>query len=284
MLWGYANGWFPEYLGQVAGDRLRARIAFLRRWGFRETGCQLDELINRNDSDLARLGDELAEDGLHVTPMVGFDYVGADDDTAARETDRLAKQLDRLRPVLHNWTVFTRAGCGHRFDHEPPVEEKLDRLCRRLAPLATACRDMGTPLGINNQGDFYIRDFIALCERTPGLFVHLDTANIFWGGEPIHPAFDEVAPYVIGTHWRDEKITIGQRIPRGVLLHNIVTGQGDVGLESCFEILKAKAPQPDRLVMELELFPQSGIDRIEALRQAIGFLRTAHGADLRPSV
>ena len=44
MLWGYANGWFREYLDENAEDTVHAKLDFIRKWGFRETSVSLEEL------------------------------------------------------------------------------------------------------------------------------------------------------------------------------------------------------------------------------------------------
>jgi len=275
MLWGYANGWWPEFL-TADEDKLYAKLKFLLEHGFEETGVGLDEIVALSDEERDRLGRFLEDNNLHLTPSIWYDYVNTDDEEAARKTEEIARALRQNVPLLRAWSVFTRSGAGHRFDRTLPVEEKIERLSKRLAPLAAVCHELGTPLGLNNQGDFYISDFIEMCECTPHLFIHLDTANIFWAGERIHPAFDMVAPYVIGTHWRDERIVIGNTKPRGVMLQGCVTGEGDVGLRECYDILVAKAPNPDRLVMELEMFGPREMDRFECLEKSIAFIRS-HG-------
>ena len=273
MLWGYANGWWPEFLSRDK-DPLYAKLKFLLAYGLKETGVPIEDVIAMSDADRARLGRFLADNDLHLTPYVGYDYVNAPPEEAARASAELIAALREFVPLLRAWSVFTRAGCTHRFDHAMPVEEKIERLCAALVPIASACHALGTPLAINNQGEFYISDFVEMCERTPHLFIHLDTANIFWAGERIHPAFETCAPYVVGTHWRDELISIGVRDPRGVLLHNCVTGEGDVGLRECYDQLVRLAPNPKRLVMEIEMFPQSGISKTEALERSLAFVRS----------
>lgn len=276
MLWGYANGWFPEFLS-ADDDVIYAKLKFVLNHGLSEISLDLDALLELSQVDRDRLGTFLAENDLHITPQVWFDYVHASDEEASAQRDRIIAALRELQPLLRNYTVFTKAGCGQRFDREVPLHYKLDRLAERMAPIAAACHEMGTPLGINNQGDFYIADFVGMCERIPHLMLHIDTANIFWGGEPIFPAFERAAPYTVGTHWRDEICEIGVRKPRGVMLHNCVTGQGDVDLRRCYHVLLQKAPDPDRLVMEIEMFPQRELPKDEALEQALEFCRSLEG-------
>ena len=279
MLWGYANGWFPEYL-TADDDPLYAKLKFLLKHGFREMPLPLAEVVSMDEARRDQFGQFLADHDLHVTPQVAYDYVCADAEEAKRNQDYIAKGLRAHSPLLRNWSVFTMAGAGRRFDRNLAPEEKLRRLSERLAPLAAVCHDLGTPLAINNQGDFYMADFVALCESTPPLSLHVDTSNIFWAGEPIFPAFELAAPFTVGTHWRDEICVLGSRQPRGVMLENCVTGEGDVPLRRCFDVLREKAPDPNRLVMELELFPPTGVDRLDAIDAAVSYLRTLPGVEL----
>ena len=59
-----------------------------------------------------------------------------------------------------------------------------------------------------------------------------------------------------------------------------MTGEGDVPLRRCFDVLRERAPNPDRLVMELELFPPKRVDRLDAIEQAVSYLRTLPGVEL----
>lgn len=279
MLWGYANGWFPEYLTED-DDPLHAKLKFLLRYGFREMPVLLKDILAMTEDQRDKLGEFLSVHDLHLTPQIWYDYVGTSEEEANRGEEEIIQGLRKHTQLLRNWSVFTMAGAGHRFDHDLPLDEKLQRLSTRLRPIAAACHELGTPLGINNQGDFYISDFLSLCQQTPELRLHIDTANIFWAGEPIFPAFELAAPLTIGTHWRDEICIPGNRKPRGLMLENCVTGDGDVPLEQCLQVLREKAPNPDRLVMELELFPPRGSDRIQAIQRSVSFLRTLPGVEL----
>jgi sugar phosphate isomerase/epimerase len=279
MLWGYANGWFPEYLTDDE-DPLYARLKFLLKYGFREMPISLKDILVMEETTRDKLAEFLNVHDLHLTPQIWYDYVGTNEEEAKHREEEIIQGLRKHTDMLRNWSVFTMAGAGHRFDHDLPLDEKLQRLAVRLSPISTVCQELGTPLGINNQGDFYISDFVSLCQQTPGLHLHIDTANIFWAGEPIFPAFELAAPLTIGTHWRDEICVPGNRKPRGLLLENCVTGDGDVPLKQCLSVLWEKAPDSDRLVMELELFPPSGADRIQAIQRAISFLRTLPGVEL----
>jgi sugar phosphate isomerase/epimerase len=279
MIWGYQNGWFPEYLTEDA-NVIWAKLKFLAKYELHDTAIELDELIALPENELRRIGEYLAEHDLHIEPQIWYDYVQASDSQAAEEQTRIIRSLERITPLLRSVAVFTKAGCGQRFDQMPTLAEKMTRLSKRLAPLAAACHDMGKPLGINNQGDFYISDFVELCDQTKDLKLWIDTANIYWAGEPLFPAFDLAAPYTIATHWRDEFVRLGNVKPRGVMLENIVMGQGSVDLARCYDSLCKNAPDPDHLLMEIEMFPQKKMSKIEALDQTLEFCRKLTGGTL----
>ncbi len=273
MIWGYALGWWPEFL-TLDEDPLYARLKFLLAHDLKATNIKLEQVLAMPAEEREKLGAFLADNDLQLIPYVWYDYVKSTPDEAKQHTDEIVAGLTECLPMLRAWTVVTHSGCGHRFDRTMPVEEKIERLSKGMAPIAAACHELGAPLAVNNQGDFYVSDFVELCERTPHLGIHLDTANIFWAGERIHPAFETIAPYVTGTHWRDERITIGERTPRGVMLHNCWTGDGDVGLRECYDRLIELAPNPKRLVMEIEMFPSSEISKTEALENSLAFIRS----------
>ena len=53
-----------------------------------------------------------------------------------------------------------------------------------------------------------------------------------------------------------------------------VTGDGDVPLREADRILAERAPQPDDLVMEIELTPAAGVSAEEAMRRSVEFIRS----------
>ena len=279
MLWGYQNGWFPEFLPPEE-PKIWGKLQFLRRWGLHETTVDIGAVSALDSEELAKVVTFLREYDMHLNLAVWYDYVGSDDTEATAAHEALVRDVTAFVEPLRTVAVFTRAGCGHRFSDGLPLVDRLAILSQRLAPLAAVCRSLGTPLGINNQGDFYIDDFCDLCDRTPDLHLWLDTANIFWAGEPIFPAFERAAERTIATHWRDERIVLGNTKPRGVLLENCITGQGHVDLPRCYQTLLARAPDTDRLLMEVEFFPPSGVDRKSALEEALAFCRDLNGGAL----
>jgi sugar phosphate isomerase/epimerase len=89
------------------------------------------------------------------------------------------------------------------------------------------------------------------------------------------PSFKEAAPYTIGTHFKDHFVCPR---PNGRPMNFEVTGaalgDGDVPLRECYEVLKAGAPNPDGLVMEIEMIaPQEGMTPIESMERSVAFIR-----------
>lgn len=269
MTWGYLNGWFYPDCDNSPGQKL----AFLVRHGFEETGFTLDEISAWDEAEREAIFACVAEQRLRITPSFTFDAFATDPDALARQRDRQLAILQAHGSSLRNLSVMCGNIGGHRFSPGLSLEQKLERMSTHLTPLAAGCRELGMPLGLNNRGDFYMEEFVQLCRCTPDLYLIVDTANIFWAGEPVLPAFEKAAPHLIGTHWRDEKCEPGNRKPRGVLLHGCVTGEGDVPLEACFDLILQQAPLPEVMVMQVELFPQKEIGKLDALERCKQYLQ-----------
>jgi len=75
-------------------------------------------------------------------------------------------------------------------------------------------------------------------------------------------------------HFKDHYAMPSLQRPMGVHIRGAVPGQGDVGLREVWEIVKAGAPDLDRRVGEMEIDPVEGMERHEALEQAIAFMRS----------
>ena len=151
----------------------------------------------------------------------------------------------------------------------------MTRLSKRLTPLAQACWELGIPLGIENHGDFYCSDLAQLCDVTPHLYIFLDTGNTYLIGERPWPAFEVAAPFTIGTHFKDHRVT-----PRldARPLHFEVAGsplkEGDVPLRECYELLLAQSPMPEKLTMGVEMICPAGMDPVESMEKSLSFVRS----------
>jgi sugar phosphate isomerase/epimerase len=153
----------------------------------------------------------------------------------------------------------------------------MEILADLLAEPARRCADAGRPLAIENHGDYYVSDLVALIGEVPELRLFLDTGNTFLIGEKPLPAFREAAPFVVGGHFKDHKV--GPRTDEGPLRFEIgpaVLGEGDVPLRECFEILRQETPDFDRVAMLIELIPPSfaGDDNVRAFEQSVAFVKS----------
>jgi len=274
MLWGYAGVWPEEFTRGRGWQSLEARLEFAAEWGLECAAAdptRLEEMAAPERDRCLRLVDE---HGIRLAFGVwGLYWVEPEE--AARCTDRALEAIARWKERVRAPIVTTGSGGPHRFSREPPLAEQLDRLAERLTPLARGCAGLGLPLGIENHGDYYVSDLVELCGRVPGLGIFLDTGNCYLIGERPLPAIREAAPHTIGTHFKDHRV---RPRPEARPLHfevgGAVLGEGDVGLREAYQILLAAAPDPESLVMEVEMVPPPGMDPFEALRRSLEFVRS----------
>jgi sugar phosphate isomerase/epimerase len=273
MLWGYAGVWPREFTKGRGWQSLEARLEFLVEWGLQCTGASATGLSAMDAGERDRCLRLIDEHGLALTFGVwGMYWVEVDE--AQRRADAALEAVARWKERVPVPIVTTGAGGPHRFRREPPLDEQLDILAERLAPVARGCRELGLPFGIENHGDYYVSDLISLCRRVPGLGIFLDTGNCYLIGEKPAPAIREAAPFTIGCHFKDHRV---QPRPEARPLHfevgPSVLGDGDVGLREAYAVLMDHAPDPANLVMEIELVPPVDMDPFEALRQSLAFTR-----------
>ena len=282
MIWGFAGPWYGEFTeknGRHTKDENEQRyiqLEFLQRYGFKCTGMPLKRFAALEEAERDKLAQYLADHDLCYSAGVGYKYLEADEDECKRQAEEHAALLQTCVPQLRSPICTTGPHAGHRFDREMPVEEKLERLSRALTPLAAACAEIGAPLGIENHCDYYVSDLVELCEMTPNLHIFLDTGNTYMIGEKPLPAFKEAAPYTIGSHFKDHMVCPR---PNGRPMNFEVTGaalgDGDVPLRECYEVLQAGAPNPDTLVMEVEMIaPREGMTPIEAMERSVAFIKS----------
>jgi len=79
------------------------------------------------EGDRERLWVFLEENDLQLSPIVGFDHVGADEETAKRATEEQVAALQEFAPLMRSQISITTGHGGHRFDRTLPFEEKLTR-------------------------------------------------------------------------------------------------------------------------------------------------------------
>lgn len=274
MYWGYALVWPGSFLARDP-DPLIARLKFLAHYGLQSTGVGLGELARRSEAGLERIGALVAEHGLALSLIPGLPWFDRDPDAVRRAADAALEQIERLRGLVRCPLVHTGVGGHyHRFLREPGLAWQMERLAQTLPALSQGCRDMGLPFGIENHGDYYVADLVELCRQVPHLGIFLDTGNTYLIGEAPLPAFELAAPYVVGTHFKDHRV---RPCPDARPLHfevgPSVIGEGDVPLRACYRLLRQRAPDPDRLVMQIELIPPDGMDPLEAFERSLAFVR-----------
>jgi len=281
MIWGYSLPWYGGFrqLG-LDDNRIMAGLKFNRKYGLKGFSVGLDEFADTAASDRDRILDYINKHDMHLFPAIGYRYVTASDDEARAEEERIVERLNRWIPEMRVPSVMTAGGkTGHRYDREIPLERRIELLSSRIAPLVATAQALDTPLGINNQGDYFVSDLVAVCKATPGLGIYLDTSNVVWVGEKPIPAYEEAAPYTVGTHWRDEFIQPGQTKPQRLELTGAVLGEGDMPLRECFRLLNGKAPDTKRMVMQIEMIKPKDMDEFECLERSLAFVRSLREED-----
>lgn len=274
MLWGYALVWMPQYLARDP-DPLMAKLKFLEYYDLNVTGIGLEEVARLGEAQREAVGQYLADRDLCLHLYVHVPYFDHHLDEVMHSVDCVLEQLEAYHTLLRTPLVTTGVGSFHRFMRHPSLQEQVERLAVVLAPLAQGCHDLGLPFGIENHGDYYCSDLVELCQQVPHLGIFLDTGNTYLIGEAPLPAFHAAAPYVVGTHFKDHHV---RPCPDARPLHfevgPSVIGDGDVPLRECYQILLEQAPDPDRLVMEIEFIPPSDIDPLVALERGLAFVRS----------
>ncbi len=272
MIWGVVGGGWMSGLTYEADDRYRAQLELLASNDLEVTGWSARRLMRMEPGRREQLAGWLREFDARATLGVGFDYLSEDPDEVRRGTDFVLEALEELADDMRAPACTTGLGRCHRFMREPSLKEQLDRFSEVLAPLAEAAYRAGCPLGIHNTGH-YGCDLAELCERTPHLGVFFDTANPFLVGERPIRAAEAMAPYVVGTHFKDSHVAPGFS-PLRLTIRGAVPGRGDAELEEVYRVLAENAPDPDGLAMVFEIDPVEGKTREEALAEALNFARS----------
>jgi sugar phosphate isomerase/epimerase len=269
MIWGYAGVWPGQFI-RYPEQKLRSWVEFLVDWELQCTGVSVWELGALDPAD--GLFDFLAEHDLHLTIGVGGIYFGERGEVA-RKVDEALEIIRRFKDAARTPIITGAVGRVHRFMRDPSLKQQLDTLTKGLTPLASGCHEMGLGFGLENHGDYYCSDIVTLCGRVPNLSIFLDTGNCYLIGERVLPAVREAAPYTIGTHFKDHHVRPRPDTrPLSFEVAPAVLGDGDVGLREVYDILLQNAPNPESLVMEIELIPPK--DPRESLQESLTFIRS----------
>ncbi|MCL4545334.1 MAG: sugar phosphate isomerase/epimerase [Chloroflexi bacterium] len=170
-------------------------------------------------------------------------------------------------------TVIGTASGSDRWRREPPLAEQLDRMVAALTPLAQAAASEGVVLALENHADYRGHEVAAIIRRvnSPGLGARLDTGNAYAVIEEPEEATAALASYTVATHIKDLFVR-----PKHQGLLSLVgcgTGEGDVNVAACVELLAAQAPNPTNLVLCLEIEPPRGTDLWPLAQQSVVWMR-----------
>jgi sugar phosphate isomerase/epimerase len=158
-----------------------------------------------------------------------------------------------------------------------PLETRLQRIAEAFEPLAAGCAELGCPLGIENHGDFYCSDLVAVNKMAPHVNIFLDTGNTFLAGEKSIEGCRDAAPITIGTHLKDHFVH-----PDGGTLTFVIEGaalgEGDVGLATVYHDLMRLARAP-KLVLHWELVIAKGANALVEMDRSWEFIRTLPGQE-----
>ncbi len=270
MIWGFAGVW-PGEFGIYEGDRTLNILSFIVEHGFRSCGLSL-----RSVKDPERRDEVVSIVQTHdLRPSIHFGAKYFEDELAdlLSAVDDFLAELQEFGPLVNASIVTTAVGPYHRFMEQPSLEEQMDRLAEVFTPLAAGCAELGVPFGIENHGDYYCSDLVALCERVPHLGMFLDTGNTYLIGEQSLPACRVAAPYTIGTHFKDHMVHPDPSELKFVV-EGSALGEGHVGLRQVHSYLAELAADPDNLVMQWEMVPPKGMDPFVCLERSWQFVRS----------
>ncbi len=275
LTWSFVG---PPYWELQQMDPRHGFFALLKlcaQYGFNMMPLSISQLEKMPPEEQEELAQFLADNNMKLHPSMWMDYLKISPDEARRRAEEYAEKVRKYSSYYAGITT-TGAHAGHRFDRTMPLEEKLERLSRGMAPLAAICKELGMPLAVENHGDYYCSDLVKLCQMTPDLYIFLDTGNTYLIGEAPLPAYEAAAPYTIGTHFKDHRVQ-----PNPKILHfeigGSVLGDGDAHLRECYNLLMERSPFPDKLVMEVEMVKPEGMDAIECMEKSIEFINSLEG-------
>ena len=269
MIWGFAGPWYGEY-NCSGDDAVMKRLNFLVAHGFKSTAIGFDAM--REPKQREAIAALVEQHDLQLTVYLHQNWVQNDQEAIKRSLEDFAANMEKYGAMLRVPIVTTSPGGVHRFMRQPPFNEQLDRMSQALAPAAQVCHELGTPLGIENHGDYYCSDLVEICKRTPHLYIFLDTGNTYLIGEQSVAGCRAATPYTIGTHFKDHYVRPDHR-QLCFQLDGAPLGEGDVGLAEVYRILLAQAPEPHKLIMQWEMVTPKGMSPLECLERSWTFIR-----------
>jgi len=273
MVWGYGAIWLSDFI-EDKSNHVLSRLKLLKKYGLRTTGIDIEETGELSAVQQDQIVGFLSEYNLHLNFHISGFYFDKPDQEADTIIDGIFDVIERNYRSFRSRMVTTCVGPFHRFMGNPSLQTQLGVLKKRLAPVAKRCAGLGLPIGIENHGDYYVRDLVEVCREVPHLGLFLDTGNTYLIGEQPLSAIEAGTPYAMGSHFKDHHVC---PCPDARPLHfevgPSVIGEGDVPLIEAYRLFRENAPDPDNLGMEIELIPPGDVDPHESLRRSVEFIR-----------
>ena len=253
-----------------------AEVNFAAEYGFDCLPLSFSTLNAMTEKEREEFYDLSIKSGITFHPVEHMKYLSMSADEVKARAELWESGLERHKRFFSAKITTTGASAGHRFDRLMPLETKLEILSKSMTITAEVCARNGYPLAVENHGDYYCSDYATLCQMTPNLHIFLDTGNTYLIGERPVEAFEVAAPYTIGTHFKDHFVK-----PNPSTLHfeldGAPLGSGDVELKKCYDILMQKAPNPQGIIMEVELVVPKDSDPIQGMETSIDFINSLEG-------
>jgi len=272
MIWGLTSGGWMSGLTNSAPDPYRARLELLAEHDLHAGDVNARALLEMEPGRREEIAGWLDEFDVHTVLGVGMDWFADDPEELKRGTERCIEAIETLAGMMRS----TVCGTGirrdyHHYSRDVTVEQQIDILSETMAPVAEAAWRAGCPLAIHKVTHFGT-DLAELCRRVPHVRILLDTGNAFLAGECPVAAAEAAAPYTVAAHFKDH-YAMPTLKPLGLRVRGAVPGSGDADLGTIYGILQKSAPEPDEMLMLMEIDRVDGLTQQQALEQALEFVR-----------
>lgn len=280
MKWGYALVWPGEVLAKDP-DRLKAKIRFLAEHGLHSTGTHHSEFEGKEAGYHTEIGELLEEHdialSLHPVHTAEGRFFDKDRQAVLDDMKRSLDWFAEVKDTCRSRLVTLGVGPYHRFmrSPDPTLEDQMEMLEECLTPLAAGCHELGLNLGIENHGDYWLKDLAILCAKVPHLGIFLDTGNCYLTGESPAHAVRDGARFTVGTHFKDHHVWPIKK-PVGFGIRGAVLGEGDVGLRDAYRVIKEESIYWDSIDLQIEFIPDREDDRtfLEQVKASLDFVHS----------
>jgi sugar phosphate isomerase/epimerase len=208
---------------------------------------------------LERLKGLLARHSLELMPAVGANLIEGGEATR-RSVEAAQDSLRRYREFggIAVSKFCTTPMIHSRFTTSPPLDEQLGRIKEHVRPIVEVARECGIVLAFENHLDYRVRELVEVIEAvdSPHLRLLFDTGNTLTVCEDPVDAARDGARYTALVHLKDLRVhpwTPGREFES--VMYAAPLGRGHDDNRKILEILRRRAPNPDRLVLSLELMP-----------------------------